>query len=240
MTELKALLWIVLAVGIATLAIYAVYYGMFLSEGAAKARTDALRQIARSRSLHYNKLSDYKHTSTYRAFKYFNKGSDPVCNNTIEGVCKIRGRPHKIKMGDFRYTIVTDDGPETYEFSYLCVHLPYMGVPDLVIRRENLLDKIKSSVGVVDINFESAHFSKKYYVKSSNKKFAYSVISPLMIEDSMTFPLPNIELLNGIICCTDGKTKWKPEEFIKRLDPVADFIKLWPEHVIADLEHKII
>ena len=233
--------FLVILIGIAgaiVAAIWITYYLVFVIEGPEETRTKALRTVARSRSLRFNAINDFKHRSTYRAFNIFPTSGH--CINTMDGYCKIKGKPHRIKMGDFEYTVSSDDGSTTYRFSYLCVHLPYTDVPELSIRNEKFMDKIKASVGFEDIDFESAHFSRKYYVQSPDKKFAYSVITPLMMEDSLRYPLPEINMKDGIICVSDGRTRWQPHEFFPRLDPVADFLNLWPEHVIRSLQERVI
>lgn len=48
--------------------------------------------------------------------------------------------------------------------------------------REGIFSKIAQAVGYDDIDFESHEFSRKYCVRSRNKKFAYDICNPRMIE----------------------------------------------------------
>ena len=42
----------------------------------------------------------------------------------------------------------------THRFSYLIVHLPFSGLPDLLIRPEGVFDKMAGAFGFDDIDFE--------------------------------------------------------------------------------------
>src|SRR5204862_1433100 len=103
--------------------------------------------------------------------------------------------------GDFTYKETSGSGKDerttTYEFSYLLIRLPYGNVPDLLIRPEGFFDKLAAMIGFSDINFESAEFSRRFLVKSSDKKFAYDVIDPRMMDFLLaTRPFP-IDLHQG-------------------------------------------
>src|SRR5690606_4766878 len=105
-------------------------------------------------------------------------------------------------------------------------------VPDLMIRAENLFDKIGAAMGFDDIDFESAEFSRKFMVKSSDKRFAYDVITPRMMEFLMASPKRSIDQQRGLICITNGVRRWKAEEFLPNLAWVSEFVDLWPDHVV--------
>lgn len=49
-------------------------------------------------------------------------------------------------------------------------------------RPEGILDKVASAFGFDDIDFESAEFSRKWHVKSEDRKLAYEVFHPRMVE----------------------------------------------------------
>ena len=86
---------------------------------------------------------------------------------------EIDGRPYPVKMGDFNYKVTRSTGKgsntTTYRLSYLILHLPFALTPDLLIRREGVFDKIAGAIGFDDIDFESAEFSRRFYVKSSDR-----------------------------------------------------------------------
>jgi hypothetical protein len=55
-----------------------------------------------------------------------------------------------------------------------------VGTPSLLIRREDIGDKLIGGLGFDDIDFESEEFSRDFWVKSDNRRHAYGVIHPRM------------------------------------------------------------
>ena len=143
-------------------------------------------------------------------------------------------------MGDFRYKITTHTGKSTqtrtYRFSYLILHLPFDGVPDLLIRREGVLDKIAGAFGFDDIDFESAQFSRRFHVKSPDKRFAYDVIDPRMMEFLLAGDPGTIDIERGRCCVSDGRRRWSPQQYEANLEWISRFFDNWPDHVTAGLE----
>ncbi len=209
---------------------------------AEKARIAALAAIAKERGWSFSTAPDRSHDEQYRDFSTFGTGHSRRAYNTIVGTHEINGDQHPIKMGDYLYKITTHNGKNssttTYRLSYLIIHLPYPAVPDLLIRAENFMDKIGAAMGFDDIDFESVEFSKKFLVKSSDKRFAYDVVTPQMMEFLMESPKKSIDQKAGRICITLGTRRWKPEEFIPQLDWISSFIDLWPDHVVRDLQER--
>lgn len=195
-----------------------------------------IKAIATTHGWSFDAISANNYRSTYQNFDYFSKGHSQECENTVEGAIEIHGFPHHLKMGDYLYkeTDSDEDGTSTttYRFSYLCLHLPYLHVPDLFIRRETMTDKLGAAVGFDDINFESADFSRTFHVSASDKRFAYDVITPTMMEFLLRAPDVGVELRSGILCFVSDMRRWKAEEFMPRVNWASHFIGLWPEHVI--------
>jgi hypothetical protein len=173
-------------------------------------------------------------------FPLFLQGHSRVKYNTMLGAVPIHQRSYDVQMGDFIYKITRSEGKvtstTTHEFSYVMIRLPFRAVPDLLIRREGVLDKIAGALGFDDIDFESETFSRRFCVKSSDKKFAYDVINPKMIEFLMAGNPPAIHLVGGAMCLTDGSRRWEPAEFESRLDWLKQFFALWPEYLTEQLD----
>ncbi len=148
-------------------------------------------------------------------------------------------RGYPVRMGDFVYKVTRRSGKttttHTYRFSYLIVHLPFGRVPDLLIRREGVFDKIAGAFGFDDIDFESSEFSRKFHIKSPDKRFAYDVCHPRMMEYLLQTSPPAIDIENGRCCISDGSRRWEPPQFKATLSWVRTFFDHWPEHVTAEL-----
>ncbi|MCZ6852043.1 MAG: hypothetical protein O7F17_10430 [Planctomycetota bacterium] len=223
-------------------AVLAIAVVVYLSYLAAKRRREALAALAGELGWRFDPSRDRSHDDEYAHFEIFRRGHSRAAYNTLTGDLEIYRRTYPAKMGDFTYRITTSTGKSTqthtYRFSYLIVHLPFAGVPDLLIRREGMFDKLAGAFGFDDIDFESAEFSKRFYVKSPDKRFAYDVIHPRMMEFLLVGDPPTVDIEAGRCCLSDGRHRWSPEEFGATLSWVIEFFDRWPDHVTAELQSR--
>ena len=137
---------------------------IFLGWQAAKKRREALAAMAAELGWQFDPAHDRRHDDEYAHFEIFRRGHSRSAYNTLWGPFEIDGRSYPAKMGDFLYKVTSSNGKttttHTYRFSYLILHLPFAGVPNLFIRREGVFDKLAGLIGFDDIDFESAEFSK--------------------------------------------------------------------------------
>jgi hypothetical protein len=220
-------------VGVALVIVFAI-----ISQRIEAQRRDALAALAARLGFSFD--PDRKSPGPdLERFEPFTRGHSRAAYNTMDGLLSIDGRGYSIRMGDYRYQVTTSNGKttstSTYNLSYIVVRVPFRAVPDLLIRREGMLDKIAGALGFDDINFESEAFSRRFCVKSPDKKFAYDVINPKMIEFLMAGNPPAIHLVGGAMCLTDGSRRWEPAEFESRLDWLKQFFALWPEYLTEQL-----
>lgn len=200
-----------------------------------------LLALASELGLAFDPTKDKDHDERYANFEIFRRGHSRAAYNTLTGSLPINGTDHPVVMGDFTYKVTSSNGKSssttTYRFSYLILHLPLPGVPDLLIRPENILDKLGSALGFDDIDFESAEFSRKFLVKSPDKRFAYDVITPRMMEFLLAAKgAPAIDLEHAMLSLSDGSRRWTPEQFRGTIAFAETFMGLWPEHVVRDLQ----
>jgi len=96
----------------------------------------------------------------------------------------LRGTYHEqpLIVFDYHYQTGSDKKHEDH-YGTVLMFVVKEAFPKLTIRPENPGLKIAEALGVVnDIKFESAEFSREYCVRSTDKKFAYDVCNPQMIE----------------------------------------------------------
>jgi len=212
----------------------------YLAWLAEKKRREALAALAGRLSWRFDPARDRDHDEHYAHFEIFRRGHGRAAYNTLTGDLQVNGRPCPVKMGDFVYKVTRHSGKSrrttTYRFSYVILHLPFANVPDLLIRREGMFDKLAGAFGFDDIDFESAEFSRRFHVKSPDKKFAYDVIHVRMMEFLLAGEAAAIDIERGRCCVSDGRHRWEPQQFEDKLAWIRGFLDLWPEHVIARLE----
>ncbi len=188
---------------------------------AEKKRREAMAALAQRLGWRFDPGRDRDHDDQYAHFEIFRRGHSRAAHNTLAGEVEIDGRQCPAKMGDFTYKVTRHTGKSTstrtYRFSYLIIHLPFVGAPSVLIRREGMFDKLTDAFGFDDIDFESAEFSRRFHVKSSDKRFAYDVIHPRMMEFLMTDDKRAIDIENGRCCVSDGRRRWEAQEFEDRL-----------------------
>jgi len=204
-----------------------------------KKRREALAALAAEFGWRFDPSRDSYHDEEYAHFEMFRKGHGRRAFNTLTGTLKIDGEPYHAKAGDFVYKVTSGSGKNrrtrTYKFSYLIVDMPWPHAPDLLIRPEGLFDKLTDMFGFDDIDFESAEFSKKYCVKSPDRKFAYAVIDPRMMEFLLATKPGGIDIEHGRCLLSDGRSRWAPEQFRSSIGWMTTFFDTWPDHVKADL-----
>jgi hypothetical protein len=157
----------------------------WLSYLARQKRRQDMAALAARLGWSFDPESDSSMDDRFGQFGCFCRGHSRAAYNTLEGTTTIGGRQFPVRMGDYTYKITTSNGKSTstrtYRFSYVVISVPWRGVPDLIIRREGLMDKLAGAIGFDDIDFESEEFSRRFFVKSPDKKFAYDVIHPRMM-----------------------------------------------------------
>lgn len=228
----------VLIIGVVTAVAGLVIY---LTKQAEKKRRAELAAFADDRGWEFHP-SDGGRDPAYQQFKVFRRGQSPRAYNSMVGQLDIEGRAFGVRAGDFRYkkTTHTKNGRKTrtFKFSYLILHPPFGPLPHLSVRPEGFFDKVKGAFGFDDIDFESGEFSRRFHVGSSDRRFAYDVIHPQMMEFLMANRGPELEIDGGSFCIGDGEHRWSVETFAARMEFASRFFALWPDHVLADVAAK--
>jgi hypothetical protein len=119
----------------------------------------------------------------YLHLQCLQRGDGSFAFNVMEGIIHNR----KVCAFDYYYeTATTDKGGNLvvngrYYLSAVVVETDLQLKP-LIIRTEKIVDKIAASAGLHDIDFESVEFNKKFYVKSSDRRWAYDIVNPATME----------------------------------------------------------
>lgn len=203
----------------------------------AKKRREALAAIARQLGWHFDPRRDSAWDSRYPYFEWFQTGHSRAAYNLMWGSLEMDGKLLTAIMGDYTYKITTNSGKSSstqiYYFSFLLVDLPFITLPELCVRREGMFDRLTAFLGFDDIDFESEAFSRKFHVKCSDKRFAYDLLHPQMMEYMLATAPPQFEIERGKLCARHS-VRWEPEEFAQVIEWCEQFLSHWPRHMTAD------
>jgi hypothetical protein len=207
---------------------------------ARQKRKAALAQLAKELHCRFDPFEHDPPAATYSGLGAFARGHSRRAYNTLTGRVDVGDDSYALTGGDFLYKVTTSNGKttttSTHRFSYWIVHLVWTHCPSLVVRPEGFFDKIAGALGFDDIDFESEEFSRKFHVKSSDKKFAYDLIDPRMMEFLIPRLTTALQLEQGRLLLTNGSATWSPEEFSRQLAFANEFVKRWPEHLVRGLD----
>jgi hypothetical protein len=228
-------LQVVLAV-VGTLAL--IVFGIWFAHHLEAKRREALLALAQSLGLTFQAGSDPDFDDVH-PHAPFHIGRGRRAFNLLQGEATIEGERYPVTMGDYHYTEQQGKNRVTRRFSFALFRLPFPGVPDLAIRHEHLGHKLLGALGFEDIDFESEAFSRRFHVKSSDKRFAYAVVDPRMMAFLLDGTPPEILLQRGeCVFTVSVRRRWDPAEFRTWYDWGCEFFRRWPEHLRRELAER--
>ena len=113
----------------------------------------------------------------FAEFSPFNIGYSQRASHIFEGTFE------GLDWVAFQYQYTTGSGRNRTTHTYSIAVITYpMAFHETSLSRENILTSIGKVVGIRDIEFESEEFNRAFYVKCADKKFAYDLFHPRMME----------------------------------------------------------
>lgn len=215
---------------VVVLIILAVGVGIFLAWQAEKKRREALLLWATRRG--WNMLPGKSKTmhQDFSGLKVFQKGHSRSAKNIIKG--EFEGRA--VSLMDYRYVVGHGKNRSTHNRGVVILHCDFPTIP-MSIRRENPFDKVGEFFGADDIDFESAEFSRKFYVKSADRKWASDVIHTRTMDYLLNAPSLTVEF--GFMEIAVYKTgKFDSESYQVALEMARQMHQLVPEFVIRQMK----
>jgi hypothetical protein len=204
--------------------------GYMLNRRHRESRKRELAGWAFSRNLNFIDANDGEMQERYPHFKCLQQGKSRYAYNEIEGSIDNR------KVCAFDYHYETNDGKNT-QHHYFSALLLDAGLPlkPLFIRNENFLDKVADFFGFDDIDFESTEFSKQFYVKSPDRKWAYDVLHQETIEFLLGSPRFYLDFHGSHVIAYRSKV-FTVTEFEDALRVIAGILDRLPESVVQELQ----
>ena len=218
---------IVFIVAIATAVIAAIVYGQIM----AGRRRDALAALAHRLGLSFDEEHDHAMARRLGFIDKLDQGSNRYLLNRLEG--DYQG--HRVMAFEFHYETYshTKHGRQTHHhfFSVMTLILP-KSFPELLITPEGFFSKIAQAFGYDDIDFESAEFSRSFCVRSPDKKFAYAVCHPGMMEYLLARPDLALEF-EGNVLALAFDSRLDVEEIEPRLRQLVEIRRLMPDYLFT-------
>lgn len=165
-------------VGVAILIGAAIY----ISYLQAKKRREAFQAIAAELGFSFRPDKDYNFARRFGFLEHMDDGSKRYAFNILSG--QLEGQ--QAHIFDYHYETYSRDSKgrrttQHHYFSIFTLALP-AAFQELTITREGFFAKLGQALGFDDIDFESVEFSKRYKVRSKDKKFAYDFCNAQMID----------------------------------------------------------
>ena len=216
-----------LIVAAVVLIIFIIIYGRWAAE---KRRKDLAAWAGRC-GLEFHPEKHYGWDDIYSEFDCLCEGDNRYAQNVSTGPWKGR----RSIFFDYHYeTHSTDSKGQTtthhHHFSAVIVESTIPLRP-LFIRPEGFFDKITQFFGYDDIDFESAEFSRKFYVKSPDRKWAYDVIHARTMEFLLQMPPVTMKFDRGNVIAYQS-SRFSPGKFECAADVVCGILDRLPEYVI--------
>lgn len=212
---------------------------IILGAAQARKRREELQQWAGANGWRFSEVRDGDIEDSYPEFKCFRQGSNRYGYNHVIGT--FHERP--FRSLDYHYETYSQDskGRRTthhHHFSAVVIESSFPLLP-LLIRPEGLFDKVTEFFGVDDIDFESSEFSRTFFVKAADRKWAYDVIHTRAMEFLLSQPRFIIEFGTAQAMIYLNRT-FSIEEFDTALKVAAGLLDLMPEYLVKQQEERMI
>ncbi len=192
-------------------------------------RRKALEALAQQRGWQFSTTDPGDRVNSYLGYHPFGVGHGRRVLNVMQGTVELQA----FEAFQYRYTTGAGKNQHTYVVSVAAAPMP-IRAPGLSLQHENLGLKIFDALGGEDIDFEDDAFSRRYWVKCDDRKFAYDVIDPRMMEflmdraDGWAWQWIGDRL---VIHCNGSLS---PERILQAVELLCGFVQHIPRHLLAD------
>jgi len=206
--------------------IIAIAWGIY----AGKRRRNELGMLADRIGLQFRSERDYRLAKQFAFLDKLEQGSNRYAYNILEG----RYMDRSIKVFDYHYETHSTDSKgnrqtDHHHFSFFILDLE-RSFPELTLAKEGFFSKIAQAVGYDDIDFESHEFSRRFVVRSKDKKFAYDFCNAQMIDFLLGEQEIEVEVDSNSLALAFNRCL-KVEEIEPRLRQLIEIRALMPNYL---------
>jgi hypothetical protein len=197
---------------------------------AGKKRRDDMTILAEKLGLQFSHERNYRIADRFSFLDKLRQGSNQYAYNIMQGAYD----GHQVTSFDFHYETYSSDSKgrrqtHHHHFSFFILELSNY-FPELTIAKESFLSKLAQAVGYDDIDFDSHEFSKRFVVRSKDKKFAYDFCNAQMIEYLLGHPNINIEVDQNMLALGFDSCL-KVENIEPHLKQLTEIRSLMPDYL---------
>lgn len=178
------------------------------------------------------KTEEEKFIDAFSQFQPFGSGHSPEVENLM--LRRVEGADWY--LFDYSYKVTTSNGKTTTTTTYPngvgAVRLPVL-LPTLSLSQETFSKKLGKLFGATDVQFESDEFNRRYVVSCSDRKAAFDLLHPRMIDWLLGMPIMTWQMAGPFLMV------YVPEEtsaqgFDTILSALEGFVAQLPGYVRQD------
>ncbi|MFI5403081.1 MAG: hypothetical protein ACHQ1G_09105 [Planctomycetota bacterium] len=207
----------------------------YLSHLAKKKRQEAFRALATRLGCRFYVTDPFGLSVRYEGwFPTLQQGSRRYAFNVVDGALDGR-RMHLFDHHHETYSTNSKGHRTTHHHhrTFVCLeHDADLG--RMEVRPEHFLDKVGGFFGFDDIDFESEEFSRKYHVKAEDRKLAYDVFHPKMIEFFLGLGDFKVTTARSLALFRRGSGTMSIEQIEKTLFDADGFLDRLPRYLRKD------
>ena len=214
------------------LVIIVIVVGIVAGVISARKRRESMSQLAAQLGMRFDPTHNRELARRYRFLDKLRSGSNRYAFNTLSGMYG----EYDVTAFDYHYETHSTNSKghrQTHHhyFSFFMLHLP-VSFPELKIAGEGFFSKVAQAFGYDDIDFESHEFSRRFCVRSQDKKFAYDVCNARMIEYLLANDDLTIEIEDNVLAMSFSR-RLSPDQIEPNLNRLIDVRSLIPDYLFS-------
>ena len=206
------------------LVVFAVAVVLVIAFVAERRRTEAMRALAAQLGLRYHARSQGI-PKQFQFLNRINQGYGRYAKNILDGV----HRDRQVLIFDYHYNTGSGKNTQHHQFSFFLLRLE-RSFPEVTVRPEIFLERLGDMLGLGDIDFESIEFSNAFHVQSRDRRLAYDLCHPRMMEFLLKHRKIAFEIEHDWMAVAMEKCL-SPEEILVRINLPHEIRDLFPEHL---------
>ena len=145
-------------------------------------------------------------------------------------ICQGQWDDLPVRAFDYHYTTGSGKNRSDHNFSAVILAAP-VPLKRMLIRPEWLFDKVTAFFGLDDIDFESAEFSRRFFVKADDRRWAYDVIHQRTMDFLLSSPQYSIAFDRDCVIAWRDR-RLQPEQFDEAMELVKGILDRLPDYLI--------